>query len=32
LEVIIEETRSYLRRRYDTETGLTLIDLDAGAG
>ena len=32
LEVIIEETPSYLRRRYDTETGLTLIDLDAGAG
>jgi predicted DNA-binding protein with PD1-like motif len=32
LEVIIEETPGYLRRRYDPETGLTLIDLDAGEG
>jgi predicted DNA-binding protein with PD1-like motif len=32
LEVIVEETPSYLRRRYDAETGLTLIDLDAGEG
>jgi predicted DNA-binding protein with PD1-like motif len=32
LEVIIEETPSYLRRRYDPETGLTLIDLDASEG
>lgn len=32
LEVIIEETPNFLRRRYDPETGLTLIDLDAGAG
>ena len=30
LEVVIEETPDYLRRRYDSETGLTLIDLDAG--
>jgi predicted DNA-binding protein with PD1-like motif len=30
LEVVIEETPSYLRRRYDAETGLTLIDLKAG--
>jgi predicted DNA-binding protein with PD1-like motif len=32
LEVVIEETPNYLRRRYDPETGLTLIDLDAGLG
>jgi uncharacterized protein len=32
VEVIIEETPSYLRRRYDPETGLTLIDVDAGEG
>lgn len=32
LEVIIEETPTELRRRYDPETGLPLIDLDAGAG
>jgi predicted DNA-binding protein with PD1-like motif len=32
MEVIIEETPGYLRRRYDAETGLTLIDLDAGEG
>jgi predicted DNA-binding protein with PD1-like motif len=29
LEVVIEETPNYLRRRYDPETGLTLIDVDA---
>jgi uncharacterized protein len=27
LEVVMEETPGYLRRRYDPETGLTLIDL-----
>jgi predicted DNA-binding protein with PD1-like motif len=32
LEVVVEETPSYLRRRYDPETGLTLIDLDAREG
>ena len=32
LEVVLEETPNYLRRRYDPETGLTLIDLDAGEG
>ena len=32
LEVVLEETPDYLRRRYDSETGLTLIDLDAGEG
>lgn len=29
LEVIVEEAPNYLRRHYDPETGLTLIDLDA---
>jgi predicted DNA-binding protein with PD1-like motif len=32
LEVIIEETPTELRRGYDPETGLPLIDLDASAG
>jgi predicted DNA-binding protein with PD1-like motif len=30
LEVVLEATPSYLRRRYDPETGLTLIDPSAG--
>lgn len=29
LEVLIEETPKHLRKRYDRETGLTLIDLTA---
>jgi hypothetical protein len=32
VEAVIDEMPRYLRLRYDTETGLTLIDLDAGAG
>jgi predicted DNA-binding protein with PD1-like motif len=32
LEVVIEETPNYLRRRYDPETGLTLIELDSAEG
>ena len=31
LEVIVEETPSHLRKRFDPETGLTLIDLDLDA-
>jgi predicted DNA-binding protein with PD1-like motif len=32
LEVVVEETPGYLRRRYDPETGLTLIALDDAEG
>ncbi|MFI7705091.1 PPC domain-containing DNA-binding protein [Nonomuraea sp. NPDC049480] len=31
LEVIVTQSPRYLRRRHDPRTGLTLIDLDAGA-
>jgi predicted DNA-binding protein with PD1-like motif len=32
LEVVVEETPGFLRRRYDPESGLTLIDLDSTEG